>query len=74
MRRLEMYAVVCYFVVFDDDEAGDQEVGGKEIEACMGERAGAFLDRCMGRLEDEDRLGEQQEGRRTKQGMCGKEA
>lgn len=57
----EMLAVMCEFVVFDDNEGRDEGVERDEVEAEMGEGAGAFLTGCMGWLEEENGFNEKKE-------------
>ena len=73
MGRDEVCAVVGDLVVFDDDEAGDEQVEGEEVEGEVREGAAALLGRGVGWLEDEDALGEGEEGAAVEDGVGGEE-
>ena len=62
VRRLEVRSVVADLVVFDHDQAGESGEQGDVVEG--GVRVGALflLGGCVGWLDDEDALDEEEEG------------
>lgn len=68
-----MRAAVCDLVVFDYDEAGDEKIDGDKVEGEVRECSAPFLRGRVCWLEDEDCLGEGEEGGGVEKGMCGEE-
>lgn len=71
--RGEVDGAVRELVVLDDQEAGDEGVGGEEDEREVGEGAAALLGRGVGRLQDQDGLRGEQDAGRVEQRVPGEE-
>lgn len=64
---------VADFVVFDDDEAGEEGEDGGAVEDGVDVCAGAFLRRGVGGLEDKDGLGCEEDAGAVEEGVGGEE-
>ena len=63
MRGLEVLAAVVDFVVLDYDQTGNRREEGDVVERGVCVCSLLFLLCCVGWLEDEDGLDEEQDGR-----------
>lgn len=68
-----MRARVRDLVVFDDDEAGEEREHGGAVEDGVDVCAGAFLGGGVGRLQDQDRLGCEEDAGAVEEGVGGEE-
>lgn len=72
MRGLEVRAVVVEFVVLNDDEPGDGGEEGDVVQGRVGVGALLLLLGCVGGLEDEDALDEEEDCGRVEE-LCSRE-
>ena len=73
MDGVEVRAVAAEFVDFDDRHAGDEKTERGEVEGRVGAGAGVLLGAGVGWLEDEDCLGQDEEGEGLEEGVGGEE-
>jgi len=64
---------VVKLVVFDDYEGGDQRIEGKLVERKMNDGSRPLLGCGVGRLEDENSFGDEEDGRGVEKGVRGEE-
>ncbi len=68
-----MRPAVGDFVVFDDDEGGEESEGGSGVEDGVDVGAEVFLRGGVGGLQEEDGLGGEEEGGDVEEGVGGEE-